>query len=113
MYKIIVYNMNIEKTKAYKHRESRFNALFPKRIEKSIATIHSIKKLSNKTNYVYDSKQIYEGLTLIINELNTVFNAFGLDSKQDVTDQNIYSEINDIKRDLTELKIKMQHNEWR
>ena len=46
MYKIIVYNMNIEKTKAYKHRESRFNALFPKRIEKSIATIHSIKKLS-------------------------------------------------------------------
>ena len=55
----------------------------------------------------------YEGLTLIINELNTVFNAFGLDNKQDVTDQNIYSEINDIKRDLTELKIKMQHNEWR
>ena len=51
--------MNIQKrSKAYKHRESRFNALFPKRIEKSIATIQSIKKLSNKTNYVYDSNQI-------------------------------------------------------
>jgi len=106
--------MNIQnKSKAYKHRESRFNALFPKRVEKSIATIHSIKKLSNKTNYVYHSKQIYEGLTLIINELNSVFTTFGLDNNQDISEQNIYSEINDIKRELTELKIKMQHNEWR
>ena len=106
--------MNIQKkSKAYKHRESRFNALFPKRVEKSIATIQSIKKLSNKTNYVYHSKQIYEGLTLIINELNSVFTAFGLDNNQDFSEQNIYSEINDIKRELTELKIKMQHNEWR
>ena len=106
--------MNIQKkSKAYKHRESRFNALFPKRVEKTIATIQSIKKLSNKTNYVYHSKQIYEGLTLIINELNSVFTAFGLDNNQDFSEQNIYSEINDIKRDLTELKIKMQHNEWR
>ena len=106
--------MNIQKkSKAYKHRESRFNALFPKRVEKSIATIQSIKKLSNKTNYVYNSKQIYEGLTLIINELNSVFTSFGLDDNQDVSEQNIYSEINHIKRELTELKIKMQHNEWR
>ena len=106
--------MNIQKkSKAHKHRESRFNALFPKRVEKSIATIQSIKKLSNKTNYVYHSKQIYEGLTLIINELNSIFTAFGLDNNQDVTDQNIYSEIDDIKRELTELKIKIQHNEWR
>jgi molecular chaperone GrpE (heat shock protein) len=105
--------MNIEKTKAYKHRESRFNALFPKRIEKSITSIHSIKKLSNKTNYVYDSKQIYEGLTLIINELNSVFTSFGLDNVDDTSNQNIYSEIKDIKRELTELKIKMQHNEWK
>ena len=106
--------MNIQnRSKAYKHRESRFNALFPKRVEKSIATIQSIKKLSNKTNYVYNSKQIYEGLTLIINELNSVFTSFGLDNNQDVTEKNIYSEINDIKRELTELKIKMHHNEWR
>ena len=106
--------MNIQKrSKAYKHRESRFNALFPKRVEKSIATIQSIKKLSNKTNYVYHSKQIYEGLTLIINELNSVFTAFGLDNNQDFSEQNIFLEINDIKRDLTELKIKMQHSEWR
>ena len=106
--------MNIQKkSKAYKHRESRYNALFPKRVEKSIATIQSIKKLSNKTNYVYHSKQIYEGLTLIINELNSVFTTFGLDNNEDISEQNIYSEINDIKRDLTEMKIKMQHNEWR
>ena len=105
--------MNIEKTKAYKHRESRFNALFPKRIEKSIMAIHSIKKLSNKTNYVYDSKQIYEGLTLIINELNSVFTSFGLDNVDDTSNQNIYSEIKGIKRELTKLKIKMQHNEWK
>jgi len=106
--------MNIQKkSKAYKHRESRFNALFPKRVEKSIATIQSIKKLSNKTNYVYHSKQIYEGLSLIINELNSVFTTFGLDNNQDISQQSIYSEINDIKKDLTELKIKMQHSEWR
>ena len=106
--------MNIQKrSKAYKHRESRFNALFPKRVKKSIETIQSIKKLSNKTNYVYHSKQIYEGLTLIINELNSVFTSFGLDDNQDVSEHNLYSEINHIKRELTELKIKMQHNEWR
>jgi len=106
--------MNIQKrSKAYKHRESRFNALFPKRVEKIIATIQSIKKLSNKTNYVYHSKQVYEGLSQIINELNSVFASFDLDNNVDVSDQNIYSEINDIKRELTELKIKIQHNEWR
>jgi len=106
--------MNIQKrSKAYKHRESRFDALFPKRVEKIIATIQSIKKLSNKTNYVYHSKQVYEGLSLIINELNSVFASYGLDNNLDVTDQNIYSEINAIKRELTELKIKMRHNEWR
>jgi len=106
--------MNIQKrSKAYKHRESRFDALFPKRVEKIIATIQSIKKLSNKTNYVYHSKQVYEGLSLIINELNSVFTSYGLDNNLDVTDQNIYSEINAIKRELTELKIKMRHNEWR
>ena len=106
--------MNIQKrSKAYKHRESRFNALFPKRVEKIIATIQSIKKLSNKTNYVYHSKQVYEGLSQIINELNSVFASFDLDNNVDVSNQNIYSEINDIKRELTELKIKIQHNEWR
>ena len=106
--------MNIQKkSKAYKHRESRFKALFPKRVKKSIESIQSIKKLSNKTNYVYHSKQIYEGLTLIINELNSVFTSFCLDDNQDVSEQNIYSEINHIKRELTELKINMQHNEWR
>ena len=106
--------MNIQKrSKAYKHRESRFNALFPKRVEKIITTIQSIKKLSNKTNYVYHSKQVYEGLSQIINELNSVFASFDLDNNVDVSDQNIYSEINDIKRELTELKIKIQHNEWR
>ena len=105
--------MNIEKTKAYKHRESRFNALFPKRIEKSIATIQSIKKLSNKTNYVYDSKQIYDGLTQIIDELNSLFASFGLDNDKNMSNQNVYIEINNIKKELTELKIKMQHTEWR
>ena len=106
--------MNIQKrSKAYKHRESRFNTLFPKRIEKSIATIQSIKKLSNKTNYVYDSKQIYQGLIQIIDELNSVFASFGLDNDKNISNQNVYLEINNIKKELTELKIKMQHSEWR
>tara|TARA_Y100000590_G_scaffold388036_1_gene462051 strand:+ start:219 stop:539 length:321 start_codon:yes stop_codon:yes gene_type:complete len=106
--------MNIQKrSKAYKHRESRFNALFPKRIEKSIATIKSIKKLSNKTNYVYDSRQIYEGLTQIIDEINSVFTSFGLDNNENISNQSVYLEINNIKKDLNELKVKIQHIEWR
>ncbi len=106
--------MNIQKrSKAYKHRESRFNALFPKRIEKSIATIKSIKKLSNKTNYVYDSRQIYEGLTQTIDEINSVFTSFGLDNNENISNQSVYLEINNIKKDLNELKVKIQHIEWR
>ena len=100
------------KSKAYKHRESRFNALFPKRIEKSIATIQSIKKLSNKTNYVYDTKQIYEGLTKIIEELNSVFASFDLVNDEDIRNKSVYLEIKNIKKELTELKIKMRHSEW-
>ena len=106
--------MNIENTKstAYKHRESRFKALFPKRLDKVFLTISSLKKLSNKTNYVYDQAAIYNALSSITHEINDLVSAFGLDSPEIKTDDNLYSEIQEIKAELTALKIKLKRQEW-
>ena len=107
-------NMNIEKTmsNAYRHRESRFKALFPKRLNKVSSTITSLKKLSNKTNYVYDQVEIYNGLLSLILEINDLANAFGLDSSDINSDDNLYKEIKEIKEELTSLKIKLKRQEW-
>ena len=106
--------MNIEKrlSNAYRHRESRFKALFPKRLDKVSSTIRSLKKLSNKTNYVYDQNEIYNGLSLLILEIKDLANAFGLDSSDINSDDNLYTEIREIKEELTSLKIKLKRQEW-
>ena len=106
--------MNIEKSlsNAYRHRESRFKALFPKRLDKVSSTIRSLKKLSNKTNYVYDQNEIYNGLSLLILEIKDLANAFGLDSSEINSDDNLYTEIREIKEELTSLKIKLKRQEW-
>ena len=90
--------MNIEKrlSNAYRHRESRFKALFPKRLDKVSSTIKSLKKLSNKTNYVYDQVEIYNGLSSLIIEINDLANAFGLDSSEMDPTDSLYSEIKEI-----------------
>jgi hypothetical protein len=106
--------VNIEKrlSNAYRHRESRFKALFPKRLNKVSSTITSLKKLSNKTNYVYDQVEIYNGLSSLILEINDLANAFGLDSSDINSDDNLYTEIKEIKEELTSLKIKLKRQEW-
>jgi len=106
--------MNIEKrlSNAYRHRESRFKALFPKRLDKVSSTIRSLKKLSNKTNYVYDQNEIYNGLSLLILEIKDLANAFGLESFDINSDDNLYTEIREIKEELTSLKIKLKRQEW-
>jgi len=106
--------MNIEKrlSNAYRHRESRFKALFPKRLNKVSSTIRSLKKLSNKTNYVYDQVEIYNGLSSLILEINDLANAFGLDSSEINSDDSLYTEIKKIREELTSLKIKLKHQEW-
>ena len=106
--------MNIEKrlSNAYRHRESRFKALFPKRLDKIFSTISSLKKLSNKTNYVYDQTEIYKALSSITHEINDLVSAFGLDSPEIKTGDNLYSEIQNIKAELTSLKIKLKRQEW-
>ena len=106
--------MNIEKrfSNAYRHRESRFKALFPKRLDKVSSTIRSLKKLSNITNYVYDQVEIYNGLSSLILEINDLANAFGLDSSEINSDDSLYTEIKKIREDLTSLKIKLKHQEW-
>jgi hypothetical protein len=106
--------MNIEnkKSTAYRHRESRFKALFPRRLNKVSSTIRSLKKLSNKTNYVYDQVEIYNGLSSLILEINNLATAFGLDSSEVDSDDSLYSEIQNIKEELTSLKIKLKRQEW-
>ena len=107
-------NMNIEnkQSAAYKHRESRFKALFPKRLDKVFSTITSLKKLSIKTNYVYDQVEIYEAILSITHEINNLVLAFDLDSPALKTDDNLYSEIQEIKAELSSLKIKLKRQEW-
>ena len=106
--------MNIEKKQsaAYKHRKSRFKALFPKRLDKVLLTISSLKKLSNKTNYVYDQVEIYDALLSITHEINNLVFAFDLDAPPIKTEDNLYSEIQKIKAELSSLKIKLKRQEW-
>ena len=72
-------------------------AVFPKRLEKVSSTIRSLKKLSNKTNYVYDQVEIYNGLSSLILEINDLAKAFGLDSSEINSDDSLSSEIKEIK----------------
>ena len=83
-----------------------------KRLDKVSSTIRSLKKLSNKTNYVYDQVEIYNGLSSLIIEINDLANAFGLDSSEIDPTDSLYSEIKEIKEELTSLKIKLKRQEW-
>ena len=67
-------------SKWLKHKESRFNALFPKRLEKVYSTIRSLSKLSNRNNYFYDPSNIFMALSSIVFELKELAASYGLDS---------------------------------
>jgi len=67
-------------SKWLRHKESRFNALFPKRLEKVYSTIRSLSKLSNRNNYFYEPNKISAALSSIIFELRELAKSYGLDS---------------------------------
>ena len=82
---ITITTRDIEKEKIghskwLKHKESRFNALFPKRLEKVYLTIRSLSKLSNKNNYFYEPNNIVRALSSIVIELRELAASYGLDS---------------------------------
>ena len=73
-------------SKWLRHKESRFNALFPKRLEKVYSTIRSLSKLSNRNNYYYQPNNISEALSSIMFELRELAASYGLDSSDIRTD---------------------------
>ena len=84
--KITITKSNIQKDKVghskwLKHKESRFNTLFPKRLEKVNLTIRSLSKLSNRNNYSYEQNNIITGLSSIVFELRELAASYGLDSQ--------------------------------
>ena len=70
----------IGRSKWLRHKESRFNALFPKRLEKVYSTIRSLSKLSNRNNYYYQPNKISAALSSIMFELRELAASYGLDS---------------------------------
>jgi len=84
--KITITKSKIQKDKVghskwLKHKESRFNTLFPKRLEKVNLTIRSLSKLSNRNNYSYEQNNIITGLSSIVFELRELAASYGLDSQ--------------------------------
>ena len=84
--KITITKSKIQKDKVghskwLKHKESRFNTLFPKRLEKVNLTIRSLSKLSNRNNYSYELNNIITGLSSIVFELRELAASYGLDSQ--------------------------------
>ena len=84
--KITITKSDIQKdtighSKWLKHKESRFNSLFPKRLEKVYSTIRSLSKLSNRNNYYYEKSNIFTALSSIVFELRELAASYGLDSQ--------------------------------
>ena len=50
-------------------RRDRFKRLYPKRLEKTLWHIRSIGKLSEKTNYVYETKEVENIYSTLFGEL--------------------------------------------
>ena len=62
------------------NRRERFKRLYPRRLENAVWNIQSIGKLSARTNYIYENKEINEILLTLILEIKAVMIKFGLDS---------------------------------
>ena len=92
-------------SKWLKHKESRFNSLFPKRLEKVYSTIRSLSKLSNRNNYFYETSNIFTALSSIVFELRELAASYGLESSDIKIDiyslsgqqKNLKLKTNDIK----------------
>ena len=62
------------------NRRERFKKLYPKRLKNAVWNIQSIGKLSARTNYIYENKEVDEILLTLILEIKAVMIKFGLDS---------------------------------
>ena len=62
------------------NRRERFKKLYPKRLKNAVWNIQSIGKLSARTNYIYENKEVDEILLTLIFEIKGVMVKFGFDS---------------------------------
>ena len=62
------------------NRRERFKKLYPKRLKNAVWNIQSIGKLSARTNYIYENKEVAEILLTLILEIKAVMVKFGLNS---------------------------------
>ena len=62
------------------NRRERFKKLYPKRLKNAVWNIQSIGKLSARTNYIYENKEVDEILLTLIFEIKGVMVKFGLGS---------------------------------
>jgi len=62
------------------NRRERFKRLYPRRLANAVWNIQSIGKLSARTNYIYENKEVDEILLTLILEIKAVMIKFGLDS---------------------------------
>jgi len=62
------------------NRRERFKKLYPKRLKNAVWNIQSIGKLSARTNYIYENKEVDEILLTLIFEIKAVMIKFGLGS---------------------------------
>ena len=62
------------------NRRERFKKLYPKRLKNAVWNIQSIGKLSARTNYIYENKEVDEILLTLILEIKAVMIKFGLGS---------------------------------
>ena len=62
------------------NRRERFKKLYPKRLKNAVWNIQSIGKLSARTNYIYENKEVDEILLTLIFEIKAVMIKFRLGS---------------------------------
>ena len=77
------------------NRRERFKKLYPKRLKNAVWNIQSIGKLSARTNYIYENKEVDEILLTLIFEIKAVMIKFGLGS----TDMSSVFKIETEKKD--------------
>ena len=65
------------------NRRERFKYLYPRRLENAQKIIRSIGKLSERTNYVYEEKEVDEILSTLMFEIKAAISKFGSGSVEE------------------------------
>ena len=91
------------------NRRERFKKLYPKRLKNAVWNIQSIGKLSARTNYIYENKEVDEILLTLIFEIKAVMIKFGLGST-DMSPVFKTEEKDDLIKKLDEIQRSVHEN---